>query len=339
MMRKGIDMSRYITSLKQQAAQKPQRIVLPESDDIRILQAADRVLAEQLAIPVLLGKEGDIQELASRYQLDLEGAEVIYPKKYPGLESLAQTYADKRKATGMTLEESRRFLLNHPLYFGAALVAAGEAAGMVAGIETPAPEVLRAALQLIGTRDDIDTVSSSFIVVTDMMQFGHDRVFVVGDGDVIPDPDEYQLADIACSCVERARRTLHIASPKVALLSYSTMGSDRGAGADKVRKAVQILSDRNVDFIYDGEMEADVALVPAYAADWAPRSPVAGQADVLVFPDLNTGNICCKMLEHVAGATVLGPLLQGLAKPVMDLSRASTVDTIVDTIVICCCDA
>ncbi len=232
MMRKGIDMSRYITSLKQQAAQKPQRIVLPESDDIRILQAADRVLAEQLAIPVLLGKEGDIQELASRYQLDLEGAEVIYPKKYPGLESLAQTYADKRKATGMTLEESRRFLLNHPLYFGAALVAAGEAAGMVAGIETPAPEVLRAALQLIGTRDDIDTVSSSFIVVTDMMQFGHDGVFVVGDGDVIPDPDEYQLADIACSCVERARRTLHIASPKVALLSYSTMGSDRGAGAD-----------------------------------------------------------------------------------------------------------
>ena len=195
------------------------------------------------------------------------------------------------------------------------------------------------ALELFDDIYDIDTVSSSFIVVTDMMQFGHDGVFVVGDGDVIPDPDEYQLADIACSCVERARRTLHIASPKVALLSYSTMGSDRGAGADKVRKAVQILSDRNVDFIYDGEMEADVALVPAYAADWAPRSPVAGQADVLVFPDLNTGNICCKMLEHVAGATVLGPLLQGLAKPVMDLSRASTVDTIVDTIVICCCDA
>ena len=330
-------MSRYITSLKQKAAKQPQRIVLPESDDIRILQAADRVLAEQLATPILLGKEGDIHELASRYQLDLEGAEVIYPKKYPALESLAQTYADKRKATGMTVEESRRFLLNHPLYFGAALVGAGEAAGMVAGIETPAPEVIRAAIQLVGTRNDIDTVSSSFIVVTDMMQFGHDGVFVVGDGDVIPDPDEYQLADIACNCVERARRTLHVVSPKVALLSYSTMGSD--CGADKVRKAIQILSDRNVDFIYDGEMEVDVALVPAYAADLAPRSPVAGQADVLVFPDLNTGNICCKMLEHVAGATVLGPLLQGLAKPVMDLSRSSTVDTIVDTIVICCCDA
>ena len=326
-------MSRYITSLKQKAAKQPQRIVLPESDDIRILQAADRVLAEQLATPILLGKEGDIHELASRYQLDLEGAEVIYPKKYPALESLAQTYADKRKATGMTVEESRRFLLNHPLY------GAGEAAGMVAGIETPAPEVIRAAIQLVGTRNDIDTVSSSFIVVTDMMQFGHDGVFVVGDGDVIPDPDEYQLADIACNCVERARRTLHVVSPKVALLSYSTMGSDCGAGADKVRKAIQILSDRNVDFIYDGEMEVDVALVPAYAADLAPRSPVAGQADVLVFPDLNTGNICCKMLEHVAGATVLGPLLQGLAKPVMDLSRSSTVDTIVDTIVICCCDA
>ena len=117
------------------------------------------------------------------------------------------------------------------------------------------------------------------------------------------------------------------------------MGSDRGAGADKVRKAVQILSDRNVDFIYDGEMEADVALVPSVCCRLGAPFAVAGQADVLVFPDLNTGNICCKMLEHVAGATVLGPLLQGLAKPVMDLSRASTVDTIVDTIVICCCDA
>lgn len=284
MMRKGIDMSRYITSLKQQAARKPQKIVLPESDDVRILQAADRVLAEHLAVPVLLGKERDIQELASRYQLDLDGAEVIYPKKYRMLEDLAQTYADKRKAAGMTLEESRRFLLNHPLYFGAALVAAGEAAGMVAGMETPASEVLRAALQLIGTRDGIDTVSSSFIVVTDMMQFGNDGVFVVGDGDVIPDPDEYQLADIACNCVDRARRTLHIASPKVALLSYSTMGSERGAGADKVRRAVQILSDRNVDFLYDGEMEADVALVPAYAADWAPRSPVAAKPMSSSFP-------------------------------------------------------
>ncbi len=332
-------MSRYITSLKERAAAVPQKIVLPESDDIRILQAADRVLAEGLAVPVLLGKEGNIQEMASRYQLDLDGVAVIYPKKCPDLGYFAANYAEKRKAAGLTVEESRRFLLKHPLYFGASLVASGKAAGMVAGMETPASEVLRAALQIIGTRPDIDTVSSSFIVVTDMMQFGHDGVFVVGDGDVIPDPDEYQLADIAVNCVDRARRTLHIAEPKVALLSYSTMGSERGAGAEKVRRAVQILSDRNVNFIYDGEMEADVALVPSYAADWAPRSPVAGQADVLVFPDLNTGNICCKMLEHVAGATILGPLLQGLSKPVMDLSRASTVETIVDTIVVCCCDA
>ena len=331
-------MNRYMTSLKRRAASKPQKIVLPESGDLRMLQAADRILADGLAVPVLIGKRQDIQELAFRYQLDLEGAELIYPKEHTHFESFAKKYARMRRASGMTMEESRRFLRT-PLYFGAFMVASGEAAGMVAGLETPAPDVPHAALQIIGPRKGIDTVSSSFIVVTDMMQFGHDGVFVVGDGDVIPDPDEYQLADIACSCVERARRTLHIASPKVALLSYSTMGSDRGAGADKVRKAVQILSDRNVDFIYDGEMEADVALVPAYAADWAPRSPVAGQADVLVFPDLNTGNICCKMLEHVAGATVLGPLLQGLAKPVMDLSRASTVDTIVDTIVICCCDA
>lgn len=331
-------MSRYITSLKQRAASKPQKIVLPESGDLRILQAADRVLAENLAIPVLIGKRQDIRELALRYQLDLEGAEMIYPKDHRDFDRFAKAYAHRRRASGMTLEESRRFLRN-PLYFGASLVASGETAGMVVGLETPAPEVLHGALQIIGTADGIDTVSSSFILLTDMMQFGHDGVLVVGDGDVIPTPDEYQLADIACSCVDRARRTLKIESPKVALLSYSTMGSERGSGADTVRKAVQVLSDRNVDFLFDGEMEVDIALVPAYAKRWAPRSPVAGKADILVFPDLNTGNICCKMLEHVAGATVLGPLLQGLAKPVMNLSRASTVETIVDTITVCCCDA
>lgn len=263
---------------------------------------------------------------------------MIYPKEHTHFESFAKEYARMRRASGMTMEESRRFLRT-PLYFGAFMVASGEAAGMVAGLETPAPDVLHAALQIIGPRKGIDTVSSSFILLTDMLQFGHDGVLVAGDGDVIPTPDEYQLADIACSCVDRARRTLKIDSPKVALLSYSTMGSERGRGADTVRKAVQILSDRNVDFLFDGEMEVDIALIPSYAKAWAPRSPVAGRADVLVFPDLNTGNICCKMLEHVAGVTVLGPLLQGLAKPVMDLSRASTVETIVNTITVCCCDA
>lgn len=331
-------MNRYMTSLKGRAASNPQKIVLPESGDLRILQAADRILADGLAIPVLIGKRQDIQELALRYQLDLEGAELIYPKDHASFDRFAKEYARMRRVSGMTIEESRRFLRT-PLYFGAFLVASGEAAGMVAGLETPAPEVLHAALQIIGTRKGIDTVSSSFILLTDMMQFGHDGVLVAGDGDVIPTPDEYQLADIACSCVDRARRTLQIDSPKVALLSYSTMGSERGSGADTVRKAVQILSDRNVDFEFDGEMEVDIALILSYAKEWAPRSPVAGRADVLVFPDLNTGNICCKMLEHVAGVTVLGPLLQGLSKPVMDLSRASTVETIVNTITVCCCDA
>ena len=158
-------MNRYMTSLKRRAASKTQKIVLPESGDLRMLQAADRILADGLAVPVLIGKRQDIQELAFRYQLDLEGAELIYPKEHTHFESFAKKYARMRRASGMTMEESRRFLRT-PLYFGAFMVASGEAAGMVAGLETPAPDVLHAALQIIGPRKGIDTVSSSFFVLT-----------------------------------------------------------------------------------------------------------------------------------------------------------------------------
>ncbi|MCH4167359.1 MAG: phosphate acetyltransferase [Megasphaera sp.] len=331
-------MNTFIRDLKQRVAKGKKKIVLPESDS-RILNAAEEVRTEGFAQPILIGREGELIEKASKYQIDLDGIDILDPAHHPMIDEFAAHLAEGKGIRGMSRRQAKNILLADPIYFAASLVAFGVADGMVAGVETLSPDVLRAALQVIGPRKDVATISSSFIVVTDMMQFGHDGVFVVGDGDVVPHPTPQQLADIACNCVERARRTLGIVTPKAALLSYSTMGSARGESANNVRQAVQILSDRHVDFLYDGEMEADVAIIPAYGRSEAPRSPVAGQADVLIFPDLGTGNICCKMLEHVADAHVLGPLLQGLAKPVMDLSRVSTIETITDMIALCCSDA
>jgi phosphate acetyltransferase len=328
----------FIRNLKERVAKGKKKIVLPESDS-RILSAAEEVKTEGFACPILIGKKGELVETASRYQIDLEGIDILDPSQYPRIDEFADHLAVGKGIRGMSRRQARNILLGDPIYFGASLVAFGLADGMVAGAETLSPDILRAALQVIGPRDDGVTISSSFVVITDMMQFGHDGIFVVGDGDVVPHPTPQQLADITCNCVERARNTLGIAVPRAALLSYSTMGSGRGKSANDVRKAVQILSDRHVDFLYDGEMEADVAIIPAYGRSEAPRSPVAGQADVLIFPDLGTGNICCKMLEHIADAYIIGPLLQGLAKPVMDLSRVSTAEQITDMIAICCSDA
>lgn len=332
-------MSRFMRELKDRVAKGQKKIVLPETASVRVLQSAERVKAEGFAQPLLIGKPSDIIERASRYQIDLEEVEVVNPGTHPMVEKFIQYYVRRMASKKMSYDRARDILLSNPVYFGACLVAFDLADGMVAGAKTSSAEVLRAALQIIGPRKNARTISSSFIIVTDMMQFGNDGVFVAGDGDVVPVPTAEQLADIACNCVERAKKTLHIEQPKVALLSYSTMGSAMGEAADRVRQAVQILSDREVGFLFDGEMEADVALIPHYARQCAPRSPVAGQADVLIFPDLSTGNICCKMLEQIAGASILGPLLQGLTKPVMDLSRVSTVDTITDIIAVCCSDA
>lgn len=331
-------MNAFMRNLKQRVAKGKKRIVLPESDS-RILNAAEEVKTEGFAQPILIGRECDLIEKASKYQIDLDGIAILDPAHHPMIDEFAAHLAEGKGIKGMSRRQARNILLADPIYFGASLVAFDQADGMVAGVETISPDVVRAALQVIGPREGIATISSSLIVVTDMMQFGHDGIFVVGDGDVVPHPTSEQLADIACNCVGRARRTLGITSPRVALLSYSTMGNSRGKSADDVRKAVQILSDRHVDFLYDGEMEVDVAIMPVYGRDEAPRSPVAGQADILVFPDLGSGNICCKMLEHVAGARIIGPLLEGLAKPVMDLPRMANEETITDVIAICCSDA
>ena len=201
------------------------------------------------------------------------------------------------------------------------------------------PTVIRAGLQVVGPRLGNKTVSSAFILLTNTPQYGDNGILVLGDCGVIPDPTAEQLADIACICVERAERTVQMLRPRVAFLSYSTMGSGAGESVDKVRQAVQILKDRGVEFEFDGEMQADAALVPEVGERKAPGSKVAGHANVLIFPNLDAANIGYKMVQRFANATALGPLVQGLAKPILDLSRGCSTEDVVDVVAVCCSDA
>lgn len=329
-------MSRFMNNLKRRVSKKVKKIVLPESSSRRVLQAVEMVQSEEFARPILIGRPQYLFEKAAEYQIDLDGIEIIDPHTYPKLDEFSQYYAGK---SHITVEAAKKKLLDDPIWFGACLVAFDIVDGMVAGITDPSADVLHASLQLIGVHPGVTTVSSSLIMVTEKQQYGDDGVFVIGDADVIIEPTAEQLADIAVHCVERARRTVQTLDPKVALLSYSTLGSGEGEEVERIREAVQLLKDRNVDFTFDGELQLDTALVPRVAQNKAPESSVAGQANILVFPNISAANISYKVMKHIYGATAVGPMLQGLQKPVMDLPRDCTPEDICDGIAICCSDA
>lgn len=330
---------RFTEDLKKRVSKAQKKIVLPETNSRRVLKAAERVLAEGFAKIILIGKLEQIKADAAKFQIDLTGVEVLNPETYPMLDQFCEYFAERRKKKGMTVEKAREILTTNYTFFGACLVAFDVADGMVSGAATTSAEVIRAGLQVIGPRPGNKTVSSAFILITNTPQYGDNGILVLGDCGVIPDPTAEQLADIACICVERARRTVQILDPKVAFLSYSTKGSGSGDSVDKVRQAVEILKERNVDFHFDGEMQADAALVPEVGEHKAPGSKVAGHANVLIFPNLDTANIGYKMVQRFANATALGPLVQGLAKPILDLSRGCSTEDIADVVAVCCSDA
>ena len=332
-------MSRFMNNLKRRVAKNMKKIVLPESDSRRILQAVEQIETEGFCKTVLVGRPQKLMEVAAKYQIDLDGVEIIDPETYPMLDEFAQYYAKRRQKVHMTVQHAKEIIRHDKISFGACLVAFDIADGMVAGATVPSADLIRAALQIVGMHPGVSTVSSSFIMITDKPQFGDDGILVLGDASVVIEPDAHQLADIAVNCVQRARRTVQILDPKAALLSYSTLGSGAGEDVDRVREAAKLLRDRNVDFEFDGELQADAALIPRVGRYKAPNSPVAGQANVLVFPNLESGNICYKIMQHVYGAVALGPLLEGTAKPIMDLSRGCTAENVVDIVAICCSDA
>ena len=305
-------------------------IVLPEAEDERVLLAAEAIIKGGLTKVVLIGDEEKIKYDAKSVGANIEGAKIIDPKKFQKLNEYVAELVELRKKKGMTEQLARQILKTEPRYFGAMMVRLGDADGMVAGSASPTADVLRAAIQVIGTKPGLKTVSSCFIMVLDekAKNYGDDGILIFSDCGVVPHPNSEQMADIATSAAYSARQIG--LDPRVALLSFSTMGSASHECVDRVQEAVKILKNRSVDFKFDGELQADAALVPSVGEKKAPGSEVAGKANVLVFPNLSAGNIGYKLVQRLGNAEAYGPILQGLAKPVNDLSRGCSVEDIVN---------
>ncbi len=323
-----------IKKLKEKARSLGKTIILPETEDERVLKATEKILAEGISKIALVGNEAEIKERASKLEVSLEGAIFYDPNNCATIDITAEQLRKRREKKGMTFETAKATLMSDPRFFAAMLVSQGRVDGMVAGSNSPTSQVLRAAILVIGPKEGLKTVSSSFIMITNTPEFGDNGVFIYSDGGVIPNPTALQLADIAISSAEKARLTAGMKEPKVAFLSFSTKGSADGESVTKVREAIEILKQRNVDFDFDGELQLDATIVPEVAASKAPGSKVAGYANVLIFPDLDSGNIGYKMTQRLAKAKALGPLIQGLASPVHDLSRGCSVDDIVEVVAI-----
>lgn len=313
-------------------------IVLPESWDSRMLQAADKVLKEELAKILLLGKPDKIRSDARDQGLDIAAAQILDHSSDHAFEEYAAEYYEIRKKKGIT-EEQAREVISDPLFFGAMLVKHGRADGMVAGAVNETANVIRSTLHCVGTAEGVRTISSCFIIIIPDCDYGSDGAFIFADCGVVPNPDAAQLADIAIASAKSCRFLLG-EEPVVAMLAFSTKGSAKDPSLDKIIEATRILKEeRKVAFPVDGELQLDTAVVASIAKRKAPDSPVGGKANVLIFPDLNAGNIGYKMAQRLAKGEAYGPLIQGAAKPVNDLSRGCSAEDIVQTVAITAVEA
>ncbi len=322
--------------LTENAIKHPQRIVLPEGTEPRTLTAADRIIADHIADIILIGDPTEIHRMARDLKLDhISGVTIVNPADEKVIDRYAPLFFDLRKKKGITMEEARLTAAN-PLYLGCLMVKAGDADGQVAGAMNTTGNVLRAAFQVIKTQPGIDVVSGAFIMLLpEGVNFGTNGIMVFADCAVVPDPTAPQLAQIAVSSAQTARDIAGI-EPRVAILSFSTKGSARHDRVDKVIEATRIAHEMEPNLILDGELQADAAIVPGVAHTKSPNSPLSGRANVLIFPSLEVGNNANKLVQRLGGVQAVGPVLQGLAAPVNDLSRGCFPEDIYKTIIMTC---
>lgn len=321
----------FIDGIKERAKQDIKTIVLPESEDERTLRAAAKILGEKTANLILIGEEATIKADAEKYGVNIDGANIINPETSDKLEEYVNTLYELRKAKGMTPEAAREALLKDRTTFGVMVLKTGGADGLVSGACHSTANTLRPALQILRTAPGAKLVSGFFIMDVPNCEFGYNGTFAFADCGLNQDPDSESLAAIA-NDTANTFRTLVGAEPKVAFLSHSTKGSAKHPLVDKVVNAVEIAHQQYPDLVCDGELQLDAAIVPSVAASKAPGSPVAGQANVLIFPNLDGGNIGYKLVQRLAKAEAYGPMLQGIAKPVNDLSRGCSWEDIVGVV-------
>lgn len=328
-----------VQQIIERAKNNKQRIVLPEAEEERTLKAADMVLRDGIADLILIGNPAKVEAMCKEYGLEHIGkATLIDPENNPKSEEYATLLAELRKKKGMTIEQARE-LVKNPLYLGCMIIKTEGADGQISGALSTTGDTLRPALQIIKCAPGISCVSGAMLLITKQPQYGENGILVVGDVAVTPMPDAGQLAQIAVCTAQTAKSVAGFADPRVAMLSFSTKGSAKHEVVDKVVEATRIAKELAPDLKIDGELQADAALVPSVGEKKAPGSAIAGHANVLVFPNLEVGNIGYKLVQRLGDAEAIGPILQGIARPVNDLSRGCSVEDIYYLVAITACQA
>ncbi|MBP6528297.1 MAG: phosphate acetyltransferase [Prevotella sp.] len=317
-----------------------QRIVLPEAEEERTLRAADKVLADDMADIILIGNPDNIKKLAKEWGLgSIDKATIIDPMNNPKSEEYAEKLAELRKNKGMTIEQARELVTKNNLYLGCMIIKTEGADGQISGALSTTGDTLRPALQIIKCAPGVTCVSGGLLLFSKQKEFGENGVIVFGDVAVTPVPDAKQLAEIAICTAQTAKTIAGFTEPRVAMLSFSTKGSAKHEVVDKVVEATRLAHEMDPELKIDGELQADAALVPSVAEKKAPLSEIAGKANVLIVPNLEVGNIGYKLVQRLGDAVAIGPVLQGIARPVNDLSRGCTVDDIYYMVAITVCQA
>ena len=327
----------FIEEIKQRASKEIKTVVLPEATDVRVLEATSKICKEGFAKVVLVGNKAEVENIAKENNFDISLANIIDPQNSAEAKEYSNSLYELRKAKGMTIEEAEKLILN-PVYFGMMMVKLNKADGLVSGAAHSTADTLRPALQILKTAPNTKLVSTFAVMVVPNCEFGENGVFVFSDCGLNQNPNAEELSEIAISSAKSFKQIIG-KDPVVAMLSYSTMGSAKAEEVDKVSMATELAKSKDSELLIDGEMQFDAAIVPNIAKSKAPNSKVAGKANTLIFPELEAGNIGYKLVERLAKAEAYGPICQGIAKPVNDLSRGCKADDIVGVVAITCVQA